>query len=108
MTRESRVAVMERAHEIAAKLEGNYSARMSDALKQAWAEYREWKNSYRKVIMPKWLFDKKHIVFGKYVHGGMAISGLVVRETEKAILLKCGYDQYWLPKSQIKIIATVA
>lgn len=79
--------IMIEAHKIAKTLEGDYSARMSMALKMAWAN-REVRKE-----------------FSLYVD-------MIVRETEKAILVRrdnkvagglYSNNQFWLPKSQITI-----
>ena len=83
--------LMKRAWKIAKKLEGDLRARLSVALKQAWQEKKM--SNFERRYYKKGLSD--------YV---------VVRETEKAILVEadaCRYKNifkttFWCPKSQIK------
>lgn len=107
--------IMKRAHEIAKKLEGHYSARLVIALRQAWKEAKEMgEKTFR---IKKWFAERSML----YVPKGsdvLEVKGEILRETEKAILIKAYYPnkrterggkkfyiiEGWFPKSVTEVL----
>lgn len=78
------------------------NATMSAALKFAWKRAKEMvaENEVKTIVIPNWFFVKK---FG-ILFGAALKKGIVLKETEKAYLVKENGtgEEMWVPKSIVK------
>lgn len=94
--------IMKRAWEIYRTLEGDRIAKLSYALKKAWAEHKSSESELLEIA--EWFTDKKAAENGLRVYGGDVVA--VIGETEKAYKVIFGSMQkpmtFWAPKSLCK------
>ena len=94
--------IMRRAWEIYRTLEGDRIAKLSYALKKAWAEYKSSKCELLEIA--EWFTDKKAAENGLRVYDGDVIA--IIGETEKAykVIFSCMQKPliFWAPKSLCK------
>ncbi|MFS8612922.1 MAG: hypothetical protein FWJ68_15510 [Planifilum fulgidum] len=115
MDREMR-KVMKRAHELAKGMEGDYQARMSLALRIAWKEAKEMgEKTFR---IKKW-FAERSMLYVPLGSDVLEVKGEILRETEKALLIKAYYPnkrterggkkfyiiEGWFPKSVTEVLS---
>lgn len=99
--------IMSRAWEIYRTLEGDRLAKLSMALRQAWAEAKA--DTEGKLLeIAEWFVSKKAAEKGLTVYSGDAVA--VIAETEKAYKVIFGSMQraftFWAPKSLCKWISS--
>lgn len=89
--------IMKQAHKLAATFEGDYSACLALALRIVWAQAK----APRYTAVKSWFITKNFDQNERYIYEVEAFE--VVRETEKALLLKWvsdfGVMSKWVPKS---------
>lgn len=96
--------IMKRAWEIYRTLEGDRLAKLSYALKKAWAERKAGNVNDKSLEIAEWFMNKKAAENGLKVYSGEVVA--VIGETEKAYKVIFGSMQkpmvFWAPKSLCK------
>ena len=94
--------MMVEAHRIAREeLKGDYQARLSLALRQLWKKKKGENKMDRDVaVIERWWVEKNAVKFETLGNKNNEFD--IIKETEKAVLIKTGTVENWIPKSVVE------